>query len=98
MVVEMNTSMELFEKLEQLSNQQVVIMLKNGKKLRGKLIGFFKDEEFSSSRFAMKWHIVDQHDPDNGFDIFGLHKGTIVNQNDIAEVHFMEDNSIMKFV
>lgn len=89
--------MRLFEKFEQLTDQRVVITLKGGKKIHGRLLGFFKDTEFSGSPFVLQWHVADDIDADGGFDIFGMKKGKIVNHKDIAEVFFKEDSSTMRF-
>jgi len=47
----------------------------------------------------MKWHMVfDIHSLNLGVDPFGFLIGEYILQNDISEIYFQEDKSIMKFI
>ena len=91
-------SVQLYEKYFALKNRLVEITLKNKLVLKGVLIGYFKGDEDAGEPLIIKWHLVDEKDEESlEIDIFGSSAGTIINQNEIVEIRFSDDNSVMKF-
>lgn len=86
----------LFDKYHQLEDRRVVVKLKDGRTLKGVLIGYFKGKEGGKHAFIEKWHLVDESDSFSlGLDLFGSQLGEIISQDDIKEVHFLADDSII---
>lgn len=97
--VKRDLSIQLYEKYFTLKNSSVEITLKNKLVIKGTLIGYFKSDADSGKPFISRWRLIDEKDNETslGIDIFGYATGKIVNQNDILEVWFHDDNSVMKF-
>jgi hypothetical protein len=91
-------SLELYKKYFNLKNPKIEITLKDKSILTGMFIGFFKACEDANGAYISQWRFVDKNDPPAiGSDPFGFGEGIIINQKDIVEVHFYDDDSVMKF-
>lgn len=76
----------------------MVLVLKNGRHIKGVIVGYFKGDELSDEPYIMRWHIVDENDSTTmGFDTFGCLIGELVDHANIAEVYIQEDGSFIKF-
>ena len=94
--MEKDFSRILYDKYCGLINRNIEVTLKSGIVFQGVIIGFYKDNYHNPS--ITKWHIVDEKDKNSlGINAFSISIGKIVNQKDIAEVKFFEDNTILKF-
>lgn len=87
-----DSSFILYKKYFELKNRIVEVELRNHLVLTGKFSGFFR----GGSTYISKWHLVDVNIL-FGLDEFGFLVGTIIYQKDIANIKFLEDNSIMYF-
>ncbi|MBK9302151.1 MAG: hypothetical protein IPN14_16530 [Bacteroidetes bacterium] len=68
-------------------NRKVEILLKNGKRINGFIIGYFKKDIDDLNAPVIKWHLVDeQHLTTFGIDPFGYLIGTIIAQKDILQI------------
>lgn len=56
------TSRALFDKLENLKEDEVEISLINNLRLRGIIIGFFFGIQDHGDPFILKWHLVEKED------------------------------------
>lgn len=91
-------SSELYEKYTVLVNRKVEITLKDNTTLIGILIGYFKQDDDATEMHINSWHLVDEHDEETlEIDTFGSSVGTVIKQNNIAEIYFFEDGSNMTF-
>lgn len=88
----------LFEKYIRLKNRNMELVLKNGRHIKGVIVGYFKGDEENKEPYIRRWHIVDEDDSATmGFDPFGKLIGELVDHADIAEVYIQEDGSFIKF-
>ena len=93
-----DSSTKMLEKYFSLTNCDVEVLLKNGRMIKGVIIGFYSNDEELEEPAVHHWHIIDQNDKIAfGFDPFGLIKGEIVKHSEIASIYFHEDNSRMDF-
>ena len=91
-------SKSLYEKYFDLTMRTVTVILKNQKIIIGVFISFCLGDQYSFEPFITKWHIVNEADKNTlGIDSFGFLIGECINQNDISEILFHENNSVMKF-
>jgi len=96
--MEKDFSWVLHDKYFKLTNKNIEVILRNGRMVRGVIVGFFLSGDEGSDQSITKWHIVDEMDAINhGVDGLGKKKGEVIRQRDISEIHFQEDDSIMKF-
>ncbi len=88
----------LYDKYFDLTHRSISITLKSGREVCGVFISFFRGENYAKSTYITKWHLVDEiYSLSLGIDAFGFLIGEYIMQNDIAEIRFHQDNSIMKF-
>lgn len=91
------TSRILHDKYFGLSDRRVELLLRNGKKLRGFIIGFYYGDDDSETPPVTMWHFTDEDaEMNTGFDCFGHLRGEIIRHSDIDTVYFFEDDSILK--
>lgn len=96
----MNTDFSklLYDKYFSLKNRNIVILLKNGRLIKGVIFGFYRGDEDSDEPYIIKWHIIKNNTGRTPcIDPFGFIPGELINQSDIAEVYFLFDNSSLKF-
>lgn len=96
--METDLSRVFFEKYFLLINRNIIVKLRNGNSIKGIIIGFYRGEPDSHDTYITGWHII--HPEDKvflGLDTFGYMTGVIIQQKDIAEVYFEQDQSSMKF-
>jgi hypothetical protein len=97
--MEKDFSRILYEKYFSLTNRNIEIALKNGKVVRGMIIGFYRNGEYSNKPYILKWHIVNENDKMSlGVDSFGFMIGEIIKTTDIAQVRFIADGSFLDSV
>lgn len=90
-------SQKIFEKYFQLTNRIIEVKLKDGKFVKGFIIGFFVNPDENLKTQIVKWHLVPGEEMvELGFDSFGVFLGTIIKSEDVMEIKFMADNSILK--
>ncbi len=84
----------LFEKMETLKNSKVKITLSNGTFYIGFITGFFH----GTVNYIDRWEIKESTTINNQ-NKFNLNngEGKIINQIDITEVYFYDDNSLLIF-
>jgi hypothetical protein len=87
----------LYDKYFGLSNRNIEVKLKDGTVFRCVIIGFYKKGE-EDTPYITKWHIIGATDKNRlGINPLDLLNGNTIDQQEIAEVKFMEDGSVLKF-
>ncbi|MCW5907631.1 MAG: hypothetical protein KIS94_07220 [Chitinophagales bacterium] len=95
--METDFSRILYDRYLTLDNRNIEITLKSGEKVKGVIAGFFRNEECEQP-YITRWRVVTGSKQFTwNFDAFGTLQGTIVNNADIAQVKFLQDNSVMDF-
>ena len=96
--MEKDFSRLLYDKYFGLTNRNLEVKMKNGAVAEGIIIGFYKGENNGNEPYITRWHIAHKKD-ENILEItpFGFFGGQIIEQKDIAEVRFFEDNTILRF-
>jgi hypothetical protein len=85
----------LYEKYSQLKDTRVKVTLKNGDIVQGYIIGYFYDD--LDDDVIDQWQIGSEHElEDLGEDQSGYNFGKLVRQEDISEVFFLEDKTVLK--
>lgn len=93
-----DSSKQLYTKYFGLGTGRIVVVLRNGRSIKGVVCGFFKGNVDRDEPFIRQWHIVKEGDLYNfGMDGFGFRQGEIINQLDIASVYFDDDKTLMTF-
>lgn len=88
----------LYDKYLGLTCRSIEVKLKNGTVHQGVIIGFYKSGDESDKPYISKWHLVDEKEKNTlGINDFGFLTGQIIEQNNIAEVKFFEDNTVLRF-
>ncbi len=96
--MENDLSKQLYDKYFKLTNRNITVTLKNGNKISGLFISFFRGDEWWENPYITQWHLVDEkHKTTLGIDALGFIIGEYIKQKDIAEISFYQDNSIIKF-
>ncbi len=90
-----DVSYTLYKKYFLLATNEVEIMLKNNTILKGKIVGYFKNENENDIPFIIKWHIAETTSF-LAIDVFGFLQGSIIKHSDISSVFFYEDGSTIK--
>lgn len=87
-------SIIMYEKIETLKSPKVKITLNDGTFSTGFISGFFH----GTVNYIDRWEIQEStiNNSKNNF-FLNNSDGKIINQNDIAEVYFYEDNSLLIF-
>jgi hypothetical protein len=95
--MEKDLSRELYDKYFRLTNRHIQVTLSNGRTIQGIIIGFFRGNEHGHDSYISRWHVViDTEEMSMGQGIFGGLTGEIINQEDIMEVLFEEDKSVLR--
>ncbi len=72
-------------------NRKVEILLKNGNRIQGIVIGYFKKDMDDLNSPVIKWHIINNKDKMTlGIDAFGFLIGKIIEQKDIEGMKFKD--------
>jgi hypothetical protein len=91
-------SNELYHRYFALADPVVTVILKNGEMLSGVFVDFFRGEEDFDEPYVTRWHLVAEKEKKGlGTDGLGFPIGTFILQDDIAEIRFRQNNSVMKF-
>jgi hypothetical protein len=92
------TSRALFDKLKDLVDDEVEILLENNVHYTGLIIGFFFGMQEIGEPFILKWHLVKRKDRFTfGKGVLGSYIGTIFYHTELISIRFLQDNSIMVF-
>lgn len=95
--MEINSSQLLYDKYFEFVNQNIEITLKDGRFIKGEIVGFFKGDENTDEPYITKWHIVPKTQKMTlGIDTFGFMKGEFIEHKEIAEVKFCADGYVIK--
>lgn len=93
-----DSSRRLYTKYFSLATGRIEVVLKNGRRLKGTVCGFFKGNVDQHEPYIRQWHIVAEDEKYNfGLDGFGFRQGEIINQRDIVSVYFDDDQTMMIF-
>lgn len=88
----------LYDKYFNLTDRFITVTLKNGVIISGFFIAFRCGNRLSSDSFITQWQLVSEADKNTlGIDPAGFFLGQFVQQKDILEINFHQDNSIMHF-
>ncbi len=88
----------LYDRYFKLTNRNIEMILKDGKIIRGTIIGFFKGDQSFNEPYVTTWHLVDGQDKTGlGTDAFAYLEGHAIEQSDILQVKFCADNTVLKF-
>jgi len=97
--MEKDFSRLLYDKYFGLTNQNIKVKLKNGTVFQGIIIGFYKSADGDDKPYIAKWHLLEEKDKNTlKINDFGFSIGKIIDQKDIVEVRFFEDNTVLRFV
>lgn len=93
-----NTSRILYDKYFKLANRNIEILLKNGKRIHGIIIGYFPSDPDDEGSPIHHWHIIDNDSQSflNSSDP-EFQQGSLIRHCDITSITFEEDNSILSF-
>lgn len=70
---------------------RVEFVLKDGSRVKGVVIGWFKGNSQNDEPLITGWHIVKPEESATlGWDLFGFRAGQIVDSAEIVEAHFSE--------
>lgn len=94
--METDLSYALYQKIRSLWDKALEVTMKDGRIMKGKFIGYFLGDIEEGEQYIIQWRVTDADDM-SGADAFGFLKGSLIVQSDIAQVKFLQDNSIMKF-
>lgn len=90
-------SFELYKKYFSLTDNEIEITLKDNSILKGKIVGYYKNEEGGNKNlYISRWHIANTNSF-LGIDAFGFLQGEIILHKNISSIYFYEDKSILKF-
>lgn len=87
-------SFDFYLKYLSLTNNEVILSLKNKRLVKGKLIGFFKGS--LGNGYIERWHLANVTSF-VGVDGFACLEGEFIKQLDITQVTFLEDGSSISF-
>lgn len=88
-----------YTKYFHLENRTIEVKLKNGGCITGIIVGFVLGDEICNGPYITQWHIVDEKDKMTlGINSFGMLLGERIRTENIVEVKFFQDQTIMKFV
>ena len=88
----------LYDKYFGLQNRNIEVKLKNGTVFCCVIIGFYKTGEEEDRPYINKWHIAPVTDKNKlGINALDLLNGKTIDEEDITEVTFMEDGSVLRF-
>ena len=97
--MENDPSKQLYDVYFHLTNRYVTVILRNGNTLEGCFVAFCRGEEREGELYITRWHLVSGTDSNAwGVDAFDCQTGTYINQTDLAEIRFHQDNSTMRFL
>jgi len=88
----------MYEKYYSLDNRNIEVKLKDARVLQGSIAGFFRGEDYENEPYIWQWHLVSPGKENMlGVDAFGYTEGALILQQDIIQVKFYQDNSILNF-
>ncbi|HEU5053480.1 MAG TPA: hypothetical protein VFT78_10215 [Hanamia sp.] len=88
----------LYDRYFHLNNRKIEVKLKSGFIVACIIIGFYKASEEDDHPYIKKWHISTITEKNAlGINSLDILNGNTIDQDDIAEVKFMEDGSVLKF-
>ena len=91
-----DASRVLYDKYFNLRNRNIEIVLKNGGRIRGIIVGYYTDDLENEESAIQKWHVVVANQSSClDFSGFGGNNGTLIRHRDIASITFEEDQSTM---
>ncbi|HRY32580.1 MAG TPA: hypothetical protein P5531_06405 [Bacteroidales bacterium] len=94
----MDRSRELLNKYISLVDKRIEVVLLKGEVIRGMITAFISSETGGGGTGILKWRIAEVEEASLlGTDPFGFDIGRTIDHKAIAEVRFMEDQTIMKF-
>ncbi|MBK9642799.1 MAG: hypothetical protein IPO72_16360 [Saprospiraceae bacterium] len=95
--MEPDFSFTIYEKYCCTSNKMVEIKLLDQRIIKGQLIGLYKNNPNDKNPYIAKWCL---ESPDQkyslGLDYLGYASGKIILQEEIDEIKFIEDQTILK--
>jgi hypothetical protein len=93
-----NTSRILHDKYFKLANRNIEILLKNGRRIHGIIVGYFPSDPDDEESPIHHWHIIDGNSQSFlNFSDPGFQQGALIRHCDIASITFEEDNSTLSF-
>ncbi len=93
-----DVSAVLFTKYFTLENPKIEITLKDRTVLIGIFVGYFRGDELAKESFVKMWHFSKDKNADVlDHQLLDLDKNQIIQQKDILQIHFFEDDSVMNF-
>jgi hypothetical protein len=94
--MKMNSSKIMLDKFLDASNKQVEIWLKNGKMIKGEIVGYYKEDDEEDELNISHWHVSEHSDSmPLGIDPFGNQNGIIIKHYQIKKIKFLEDETII---
>ncbi len=79
------------------SNCLVLLTLKTGRIVKGRIAGYCKDDFESEKPTIAYWHLVSETEKSiSGTDMFGFPTGEFIHSEDIVEITFYSDNTVLK--
>lgn len=91
-----DTSRMLHDRYYGMTNRNIELVLKDGRHIRGIIVGFCEEDEDAENSPIHLWHIVDPDQRGDGTSIdYELIKGIFVRHKDIISVTFEDDHSTM---
>ena len=86
-------SIEVYTKYLETDNPLVEVLLKNGHHFKGTIVGFYKGDPAAGDPFILKWQITPTKEAHTlGIDIVGTAIGNFIEQENIKQIKFLEDN------
>ena len=93
-----DTSRILYNRYFRLANRNIEILLKNGRKIHGRIVGYFSSDADSRESPIHHWHIINGKGSScRDYSGIGVEQGELIRHCDIASVTFEEDNSTLFF-
>lgn len=95
--MEPDFSFILYEKYCSVANKLVEIKLLDKRVIKGQLIGLFKNIPNDKKSYIAKWCLGSPAQKYSlGLDFLGYASGTIIRQEEIDEIKFLADQTIIK--
>jgi len=90
-------SIKVYTKYLATDNPSVEVVLKNGHHYKGTIVGFFKGDPAAGDPYILKWQITPEREAHTlGIDIVGTPIGNFIEQENIKQVKFLEDNVVIE--
>ena len=88
-------SLEIFNKLISLNNRKIELILNDHSVMEGEFVGFFRGAEEFNESYIVSWHFIATESTQTS--ILDSFVGEIILQNNIFQIRFLEDQSVMVF-